>query len=68
MKIKKLLKIVEPYCDNIVFNSKHYKLYVKGTNKIIVVSASSSDRYYHTQVFRDFRMLGIIINELNMNN
>lgn len=67
MKTKQLLKIVEPYCDKIIYNGNHHKLYIKDTNKIIVVSHTSSDRYYHTQVFRDFRRLEIIIKELNKN-
>jgi hypothetical protein len=66
MNIKKVIKLIEPYCTRIV-DGKHIKAYTN-TNKLIVISKTSSDRYFHTQVFRDFRRAGIIINELNKNN
>ena len=63
MDIKKLLKILEPYCDKITHN-KHYIAYVKGTNKTVAIGGTSSDRNFHRQVYRDFRRLGVIIHEL----
>jgi len=64
MTVKKVLKAIEPYCDRIVLG-KHYKAYVKGTNKVIVFAASPSDTHYHTQIYREFRKVGVIIPELN---
>lgn len=62
---RQLLKIIWPYCDRIVFNGNHYKAYPKGCKGVIVISASASDRNFASQVFRDFRRMGVIINELN---
>ena len=64
MKPKEFIKILSPYCDKIVHNKKHYKAYVKGTDKVITISSSSSDQNFMSMVFRDFRRLGIIIKEL----
>lgn len=65
MKSKELLEILAPYCDKIDYNGKHYKAFVKGTDKVIVISSTSSDRNFARQVYRDFRRLGVIIKELN---
>lgn len=59
------LKIISPYCDRIESSGKHNKAYVKGTDKIIVMSKTASDRNFLRQVYRDFRRLGIVIKELN---
>lgn len=64
MKTKDLLCILKNYCDDIRYNGKHYICYPKGIKEVIVVSSSSSDRNYHTQVFRDFRRKGIVIKEI----
>lgn len=65
MKTKDLLDILEKYCDKIIRGGKHYKCFVKGTNKIITVSSTSSDFKFYSMVYRDFRRIGIIIDELN---
>ena len=60
--MKKLLKQIEPYCDRIIkTKSGHYKAYVKGTNKLITISSTSSDNNFIHSVKRDFRRLGINI-------
>lgn len=64
MDIQKLIKILDPYCTKIVHN-KHWKVYPKGSNQIISIAGTPSDRNYHREVYRDFRRLGIIIKELN---
>lgn len=65
MKGKDLIKIIEPYCDKIRFNGKHYTCYPKEYDRTITISASPSDRNREHQVFRDFRRYAnIIINEL----
>ena len=61
MKNKDLLKLIEPYCDRIIHGSRHYKAYVKGTNKVITISNTSTDWNRHYAVSRDFRRLGINI-------
>lgn len=63
LKNHRVLKAIAPYCDRIVLG-KHYKAYVKGTNKVICFSVSPSDTNASTQVYRDFRRIGIIIPEL----
>lgn len=65
MQTKDIIKIISPYCDRIIHGGKHIKAYVKGTNSIITMSSTASDRNFHKQIFRDFRRLGIIIKELN---
>lgn len=65
MKSKELLKILIPYCDKIDYNGKHYKAFVKGTNNVIAIASTSSDRNFDRQVYRDFRRIGVIIKELN---
>ena len=63
--LKEIAKILEPYCDKIVYNGNHYTCYPKGYNRTITFASSSSDTNQHRQVFRDFRKYaGIIIEEL----
>ena len=64
MNTRELIKIVYKYCDSIRLNGKHYVCYPKGLTRIIVISASPSDRNSHKQVYREFRRFGIIIKEL----
>lgn len=64
-KGKKIQKVLEKYCDKIVYNGKHYTCYPKGYKGTITFASSSSDRNQHKQVYRDFRKYaGIIIEEL----
>jgi hypothetical protein len=65
MQIKELLDKIAPYCDKIIKGNKHIKAYVKGTNSVITIASTSSDRNFHRQVYRDFRRKGVIIKELN---
>ena len=65
MKGHKIIKILHKYCDRIRFNGNHYVCYPKGVKSCITVSASQSDNYASTQVYRDFRRIGIIVNELD---
>ncbi|MFA6325062.1 MAG: hypothetical protein WCX46_02430 [Candidatus Paceibacterota bacterium] len=67
MKIKNLIKIINPYCRSITHNGKHYKATLP-TGKVITISSTSSDSSFHKMVFQDFRRQGIIINDLNKNN
>lgn len=60
-----VIDAISSYCDRIEHKGKHYKAYVKGTDKIIAFSKTPSDRNYARQIYRDFRRLGIIIKELN---
>lgn len=62
---KKFIDLVAPYCDKIVYNGNHYKAYVKGTDGIVTIAGTSSDRNFLRQVYRDFRRLGVIVKELN---
>ena len=64
MKTRDVIKAIEPFCDKIVYNGSHYKAYVKDTSKIVVISATPSDRNFNRQVYRDFRRIGIIVEEL----
>lgn len=64
MSTKEILKILAPYCDRIRYGGKHYVCYPKGLKRTITVSATTSDRNRHRQVFREFRRCGIIIKEL----
>lgn len=64
-KITKLIDIIKPYCDKITHNGKHYKAYLAGTNNIVTIAGTSSDRNFERQVYRDFRKAGVIIKEFN---
>lgn len=66
MKDKKLLKTLQRYCDRIRHNNKHYVCYPKGSDKVITVSASSSDKNAWSMIYRDFRRIGIEILELKV--
>jgi len=65
MTTAEVIEIVAPYCDKIRHGRKHWVCYPKGTNITISISGTSSDNYFHTQVFREFRRrAGITIEAL----
>ena len=64
MKVKKLLKIVSPYCSSIRDNTKHYVCYPINGTEVVVIARSSSDANYYKQVYRHFRKAGVIVKEL----
>lgn len=64
-KGRHFMKLIEPYCDRVEYNGNHYKAYVKGTDGIVTIAGTSSDRNFLRQVYRDFRRLGVIVKELN---
>jgi hypothetical protein len=63
-KSNKVIKIIEKYCTRIDSNGKHYKAYPIGCKTVIIISKTPSDGNFSSMVYRDFRRLGIIINEL----
>ena len=62
MKVKDLLKMVEPHCKSITHNGKHYKATLPN-GRVITISGTPSDQNYFKHVFRDFKRNNIIIND-----
>lgn len=57
--IKKILKIIEPYCHKVVQGGKHIKAFPIKGNEMITISLTSTDFRKYQAVRRDFRRCGI---------
>ena len=64
MKTKDVVQMIIPYCYRWRKNRKHYVFYPIGSDRIITISATSSDGNFYKQAYREFRREGVIIKEL----
>lgn len=65
MKVgKKIINTVEPYCNEIRFNGKHYICYLKDGKSVITVSSTPRGNFFIRQIYNDFRRAGVEVREL----
>jgi len=62
-----VIRAVTPYCSKIRMHKKHYVCYPVKGDKIITISASSSDRNYYKNVYKDFKKCGLDIPDILKN-
>ena len=62
--VRAILKAIRPYCKDIRVKKKHYVCRPILGNRIVVISASSSDIHYYKNVYKDFLKCGLDIPEI----